>query len=106
MFAEHYGFVLANNPHDEALLPLAVFPDSFAAYLHQQHRSPSHCFLHCNGIPSWQLLQDLRCYAAAPVQRKQLGHLAVAGEPISVAGDTQVCSLSMANPLCLPGDDS
>jgi len=89
--AEHYGFVLAHNPHDEAFLPLSAFPSSFATYLEQQRRTVSHCFLHCNGIPGWQLLQDLRCYAATPMERKQLGHLAIAGERISLANDTEVC---------------
>ena len=88
--AEHYGFVLADNPHDQALLPPLAFPKNFAAYLLQQHRSASQCFLHCNGIPSWQLLQDLRCYAATPDQRKQLRHLALAGDKISIAGDIMV----------------
>ena len=91
MVAEHYGFVLAHNPHDEAFLPLSAFPSSFATYLEQQRRSVSHCFLHCNGIPGWQLLQDLRCHAATPMERKQLGHLAIAGERISLANDTEVC---------------
>ena len=63
------------------------------AYLQQQHRSSGHCFLHCNGIPSWQLLQDLRSYAATPLERKQMGHLAVGGERISIAGETVVSCL-------------
>ncbi|KAL0036386.1 hypothetical protein WJX77_005489 [Trebouxia sp. C0004] len=87
---EHYGFVLAHNPHDEAHLPLSAFPSSFASYLEQQRRTARHCFLHCNGIPGWQLLQDLRCYAATVMERKQLVHLAVAGERISLANDTEV----------------
>jgi len=82
---------LAHNPHDEAFLPLSAFPSSFATYLEQQCRTASHCFLHCNGIPGWQLLQDLRCYAATPMERKQLGHLAIAGQRISLANDTEVC---------------
>lgn len=88
--AEHYGFTLADNPHDQADIPLSAFPDAFTAYLTQQGRSASHCFLHCNGIPSWSLLRDLRCCAAKPAERKQLGHLAVSGQRISVAGDLKV----------------
>ena len=88
--AEHYGFTLADNPHDQAEIPLTAFPDSFTAYLTQQGRSPGQCFLHCNGIPSWTLLRDLRCYTAKPAERKQLGHLAMAGERISAAGDIKV----------------
>ena len=88
--AEHYGFTLANNPHDQAEIPLTAFPKPFTAYLTQQGRSPGQCFLHCNGIPGWSLLQDLRCYAAKSAERKQLGHLAVSGERISIAGDIKV----------------
>ena len=88
--AEYYGFTPADNPHDQAEIPLTAFPESFTAYLTQQGRRPGQCFLHCNGIPSWTLLRDLRCYAAKPSERKQLGHLAVSGERISVAGDIKV----------------
>ncbi|KAA6425332.1 MAG: hypothetical protein FRX49_04825, partial [Trebouxia sp. A1-2] len=96
---EHYGFVLAHNPHDEALLPLSAFPSSFATYLQQQCCTARHCFLHCNGIPGWQLLQDLRCYTATPMERKQLGHLAIAGERISLANDTEVVLMLVLPPL-------
>ena len=88
--AEHYGFALADNPHDQAEIPLTALPESFTAYLTQQGRTPGQCFLHCNGIPGWTLLRDLRCYAAKPSERKQLGHLAVSGERISIAGDMKV----------------
>lgn len=88
--AEHYGFTLADNPHDQAELPLTAFPETFRAYLTQQGRCPGQCFLHCNGIPGWTLLRDLRCFAAKPAERKQLGHLALSGQRISLAGDLQV----------------
>lgn len=91
--AEHYGFTLADNPHDQADIPLSAFPESFTAYLTQQGRGGGrHCFLHCNGIPSWALLRDLRCFAAKPAERKRLGHLAVSGQRISAVGDLRVSS--------------
>ncbi|KAL3157808.1 hypothetical protein ABBQ32_012230 [Trebouxia sp. C0010 RCD-2024] len=94
---EHYGFTLADNPHDQADIPLSAFPESFTAYLTQQGRGGGrHCFLHCNGIPSWALLRDLRCFAAKPAERKRLGHLAVSGQRISAVGDLRVFGILKA----------
>ena len=87
--AEHYGFTLADNPHDKAPLPDSAFPLSIAAYLEQQASSSGHRFLHCNGIPSWQLLQELRCCVASAAEKKRGRHLAAAGMRISIAGDTK-----------------
>ena len=99
MPAEHYGFILDHNPHDQALLPISAFPDSFATYLQQQQHNSSQCWLHCNGIPGWQLLRDLRCWAVSPAERKIQGHLAGAGQRISITGDTKVCCFLSSTPF-------
>lgn len=88
--AEHYGFVLADNPHDKAPLPTSAFSHAIAAYMEQQGSSGGHRYLHCNGIPSWQLLQELRSCVASTAEKKQSWHLAAAGMRISIAGDMRV----------------
>lgn len=64
--AEHYGFCLADNPHDRAWLPAAIFtvPALQAAL------KPSQCWLHSCGTPSWQLLCQLRVGTATPAEQR------------------------------------
>ena len=59
--AEHYGFVLADNPHDTMLLPVRLLP---SAQLRSAVRA-SDCWLHACGTPCWVLLRELRLWAAA-----------------------------------------
>ena len=58
--AEHYGFVLDDNPHDAALLPVGALPDDQL----QGSIQPRECWLHPCGTPSWGLLRALRTWAA------------------------------------------
>ena len=98
--AEHYGFVMADNPHDAAHMPFEAFSDTFAAHMKQNPSRSGHSYLHCNGVPSWQLLQSLRYCMASSAEKKKCGHLAAAGERISVAGDIQVCSVLQNDAIC------
>ena len=58
--AEHYGFVLDDNPHDAALLPVGALSDDQL----QGSIQPRECWLHPCGTPSWGLLRALRTWAA------------------------------------------
>lgn len=58
--AEHYGFVLDDNPHDRAKLPLKLLPSSL-----QGQVTVDACWLHPNGYPSWDLMKSLRLWAAS-----------------------------------------
>ena len=65
---EHYGFMLEDNPHDTAQLPLELVlahAGSGRASGSSSSASPapllqSECFVHANGRPSWGLLRALR----------------------------------------------
>ena len=65
MLAELYGFVLEENPDDQAMLPLLAFGNNLA-----QHVQPADAWLHWNGVPSWHLLWGLRLATASSQERR------------------------------------
>ncbi len=81
--AEHYGFLLEDNPHDTVFLPPALFPTA-------KHMPYKHCFLHASGVPSWELMKALRLSSQHPKTRKATAHLAAAGQPCSTEGELLV----------------
>ena len=66
MDAGQYGFVLEDNPDDQAMLPL----EAFALTALAAHVQPSEVWLHWNGIPSWKLLSGLRLATASRQERR------------------------------------
>ena len=69
--AEHYGFCLAENPLNRALLPL----EAFALRGLQASLKPADAWLHPSGSPCWQLLHQLRLLTAKPQERRQVPSL-------------------------------
>lgn len=87
---ELYGFMLDDNPHEEAALPVQLLQQALHQALQRQHQQQqgerqwrrqhmnhpqqqqqagfscgldvdaADCFIHVNGQPSWQLLKALR----------------------------------------------
>lgn len=57
--AEYYGFLLDNNPHDRAKLPLELLPRALQDTLNGES-----CWLHPSGLPSWEFMKELRLWAA------------------------------------------
>lgn len=77
---EHYGFVLNPNPHD--CIPLVVPGGGTIT-------------LHCNGVPTWEGLRDLRLAALPRVKHARFAHLARCGARISMEND--MTALRMLN---------
>ncbi len=58
--AEHYGFVLEDNPYNTAQLPVEKLPEDIRGTVPVK----ASC-LQRNGMPSWELLRELRIWAAS-----------------------------------------
>lgn len=79
LLAEQYGFVLMDNPDDQAMLPLLAFGLPSLA----EHVQPKDAWLHWNGVPSWTLLHGLRLATASHSERR-------CARPVTLLGN---CSL-------------
>ena len=88
--AEHYGFVLDNNPFDTVLVPLDSLPPSWKIIPDIQLLKPKHCFLHYNGIPSWALMKAVRLGCLSSAERKRFSFHATNGKICSVSGERKV----------------
>lgn len=64
---EHYGFVLQDNPHDVAVLPVELFSEAVQRQLDEWGALP---LVHNNGNPSWELLRALRLTSLSKEERK------------------------------------
>lgn len=99
---QHYGFVLADNPHDTAALPPRLLPAAVrqqlgcndggggggAAGSREGEDTPGAAYLHAtDGAPSWDLLRALRLACATPAARKAGAYLALSDRPISAASE-------------------
>ncbi|KAL4458878.1 hypothetical protein ABPG75_013743 [Micractinium tetrahymenae] len=105
---QHYGFVLAGNPHDTAPLPAHLLPPAVRQQLAgegggggsgswgdlgseagegEEHALLPEAYLHAHGAPSWGLLCALRLACAAPAERKAGACRALEGQPVSAASE-------------------
>ena len=87
--AEYYGFLLEDNPHDTVFLPPALFSPVV------KELSDRDCYLHANGVPSWELMKALRLGCEHPRSRKAAAHLAAAGQLCSGEGELKVSRFLM-----------
>lgn len=87
---EHYGFVLPAtlNPHDLAVLPSSCLPAAVVSALAADKRA-----VHPNGMPTWDLLRELRLAAMSQAERRASGYLAACGERVSAANDAGALAL-------------
>ncbi|CAK0784490.1 hypothetical protein CVIRNUC_007694 [Coccomyxa viridis] len=91
---EHYGFVLDDNPHDAALLPVGALPDGQL----QGSVQPRECWLHPCGTPSWGLLRALRTWAATSCGHGARKHAALEG--MRVSQESEAIAMSALRSLC------
>ena len=94
---EHYGFVLASNPHDTAPLAPQLLPAAVQRQLAangggssnggMERAAEAAAYLHASGAPSWELLRALRMGCATSAERKTRAHLALADQPISASSE-------------------
>lgn len=103
---QHYGFVMADNPHDVAHLPAHLLPPAVRQQLAGEsgsgsssghlggaagggegHAPLAEAYLHACGAPSWGLLCALRLACAVPAERKAAACRALEGRPLSAASE-------------------
>ncbi|KAK9908367.1 hypothetical protein WJX75_006775 [Coccomyxa subellipsoidea] len=90
---EHYGFVSEDNPYDTAQLPVIMLPEGL------QGTVPlTATYLQRNGMPSWELLRDLRIWAASQLGCRQCCYLATEGKPIS--GPSEAHAFKILKAIC------
>lgn len=75
---EHYGFLLEDNPHETVIISLKHLGLKTTGDLGQKD-----VYALSDGSPSWEALKQLRLASATPLERAQLGHLAISGSKIS-----------------------
>jgi hypothetical protein len=92
----HYGFVLPDNPHDVAPLPLSTLPTAAIEHLGPDPEGKS--WVGVGGAPSWELLRALRLAGAAPTERRARAWLALDDRPIGA--ESEAWALSALGKAC------
>ncbi|CAL8469431.1 g8972 [Coccomyxa elongata] len=90
---EHYGFVLEDNPYDTAQLPIEMLPEDIRGTVPVK----ASC-LQRNGMPSWELLRELRIWAASKTGCIQKKYLAAQGKPVSKV--SEACAFKTVLAVC------
>ena len=80
--------MLETNPHDTAFIPLLAFKAAGAVL--SGTLPVTKCYVHANGVPSWELMKAMRLAFLGPQERPLANKFVFAGQPYSADSERRV----------------